>query len=117
MTCIGSANFQQIDIAGQWPLSQGWYGVGRYNYSFKDKSTSEGMAGGEYDAGCWQMRGVIQRVETATARANYGLFFQLELGGLASIGANPLNLLRRDVPGYLSTTEIPNIYRQQNYNR
>jgi LPS-assembly protein len=108
---------QQIDIAGQWPISQGWYGVGRYNYSFKDKSTIEGMAGVEYDAGCWQMRGVIQRVETATAKANYGLFFQLELGGLASIGANPLNLLRRDIPGYLSASEIPNIYRQQNYNQ
>jgi LPS-assembly protein len=106
---------QQVDIAGQWPISQGWYGVGRYNYSFKDKSTIEGMAGIEYDAGCWQMRGVIQRVETATAKANYGLFFQLELGGLASIGANPLNLLRRDIPGYLSASEIPNIYRQQNY--
>jgi LPS-assembly protein len=108
---------EQIDVAGQWPLSRGWYGVGRFNYSVRERKLIESLAGLEYDAGCWQARTVIQRVETATAQANYGLFFQLELGGLASIGANPLNLLRRDIPGYLSASEIPNLYRQQNYNR
>ena len=111
------AFLEQIDVSGQWPLSRGWYGVGRYNYSVRESKPIEAVAGLEYDAGCWQARTVIQRVETATAKANYGLFFQLELGGLASIGANPLNLLRRDIPGYLSSSEIPNIYRQQNYNQ
>ena len=111
------AFLEQIDVSGQWPLSRGWYGVGRYNYSLRESKPIEAVAGLEYDAGCWQARTVIQRVETATAKANYGLFFQLELGGLASIGANPLNLLRRDIPGYLSSSEIPNIYRQQNYNQ
>jgi len=108
---------EQVNISGQWPLSRGWYGVGRFNYSVREKALVESLAGLEYDAGCWQARAVVQRVETATAAANYGLFFQLELGGLASIGANPLNLLRRDIPGYLSSSEIPNIYRQQNYYR
>ena len=111
------AFLEQIDVSGQWPLSRGWYGVGRYNYSVRESKPIEAVAGLEYDAGCWQARAVIQRVETATAQANYGLFFQLELGGLASIGSNPLNLLRRDIPGYLSSSEIPNIYRQQNYNQ
>ena len=109
------AFLEQFDVSGQWPLSRGWYGVGRYNYSVRESKPIEAVAGLEYDAGCWQARAVIQRVETATANANYGLFFQLELSGLASIGANPLNLLRRDIPGYLSSSEIPNIYRQQNY--
>lgn len=108
---------EQINLSGQWPLSRGWYGVGRFNYSIREKTLIESLAGIEYDAGCWQARTVVQRVETATADANYGLFFQLELGGLASIGSNPLNLLRRDIPGYLSSSELPNTYRQQNYNR
>jgi LPS-assembly protein len=106
---------EQVNVSGQWPLSQGWYGVGRFNYSIRDKTLIESLAGLEYDAGCWQARAVVQRVETATANANYGFFIQLELGGLASIGSNPLNLLRRDIPGYLSASEIPDIYRQQNY--
>ena len=108
---------EQINVSGQWPISKGWYGVGRMDYSVREKTMIESLAGLEYDAGCWQARAVVQRVETATAETNYGIFFQLELGGLASIGANPLNLLRRDIPGYLSSSEIPNIYRQQNYNR
>ena len=108
---------EQINLSGQWPLSNGWYGVGRFNYSIREKTLIESLAGLEYDAGCWQARAVVQRVETATANANYGLFFQLELGGLASIGSNPLNLLRRDIPGYLSSSEIPTNYRQQNYKR
>ncbi len=108
---------EEFNVSGQWPLNKGWYGVARYNYSLRDSKPIETLAGLEYDAGCWQARAVIQRVETATANANYGLFFQLELGSLASIGANPLNLLRRDIPGYLSSSQIPNIYRQQNYNQ
>ncbi len=108
---------EQFNISGQWPISRGWYGIGRLNYSIRDKTLIESLAGLEYDAGCWQIRTVFQRVQTATANANYGFFLQLELGGLASIGSNPLNLLRRDIPGYLSSSEIPNIYRQQNYNQ
>ncbi|MEK9940454.1 MAG: hypothetical protein VW548_05760, partial [Methylotenera sp.] len=66
----------------------------------------------EYDAGCWQARGVLQRVTTATADANYALFFQLELGGLASIGANPLRVIQRNIPGYMSTGLIPDNFQQ-----
>ncbi len=103
---------ERISVSGQWPLGRGWYSVGRLNYSIRDKTLIESLAGLEYDAGCWQARTVVQRVETATADANYGFFFQLELGGLTSIGSNPLNLLKRDIPGYLSPSELPVIYRQ-----
>lgn len=106
---------EQINVSGQWPLGRGWYGVGRLNYSIREKTAIESLAGLEYDVGCWVVRTVMQRVQTATADANFGFFFQLELGGLTSIGANPLNLLRRDIPGYLTSSEIPDLYRQQNY--
>ena len=107
----------QLDISGQWPLGKGWYGVGRWNYSLRERRPIEGLAGLEYDAGCWQTRTVVQHVTTATAQANYAIFFQLELGGLASVGSNPLTLLKRDIPGFRSSTEIPDTYRQQNYNQ
>ena len=105
----------QFNISAQWPLKPGWYGIGRFNYSFRESQLIESLAGVEYDAGCWQARGVIQRVTTATAEANYALFFQLELGGLASIGANPLNVIKRSVPGYVSSGLIPD-NQQQSYN-
>ncbi|HEY8119083.1 MAG TPA: LPS-assembly protein LptD [Methylophilaceae bacterium] len=103
---------EQIDVSGQWPLTVRWYGVGRYNYSLQEHQPIEGLAGIEYDAGCWQARGVVQRVSTATANANYAIFFQLELGGLSSIGSNPFNLLKRSVPGYTSSGLIPESYEQ-----
>lgn len=107
-----NTGINQVDISAQWPLGKGWYGVGRLNYSFRENQLIESLAGLEYDAGCWQARGVVQRVETATADANYAFFFQLELGGLASIGANPLSVIRRNVPGYVSSGLIPQTYQQ-----
>ncbi len=106
---------EQINVSGQWPLGQGWYGMGRWNYSLQEKRPIEGLAGLEYDAGCWQTRAVLQRVETATAEANYAFFVQLELGGIASIGANPLSLLQRGIPGYTSTGLIPESFQQKYY--
>jgi LPS-assembly protein len=47
---------KQIDISGQWPVAAGWYGVGRYNYSILDNRLLEGLAGFEYNAGCWALR-------------------------------------------------------------
>lgn len=105
----------QFDVSAQWPLGKGWYGIGRANYSLREKHVIETLAGVEYDAGCWQARSVMQRVSTATADANYALFFQLELGGLASIGANPLAVIKRNIPGYVSSGLIPDTYQQPYY--
>ena len=105
-----SNGINQFDFSGQWPLGQGWYGIGRANYSIEDKHIIETLAGVEYNAGCWQTRTVIQRVSTATANASYALFFQIELGGLASIGTDPLDVIKRSIPGYVSTGLIPDSY-------
>ncbi|KAF0836436.1 LPS-assembly protein [Methylovorus glucosotrophus] len=104
---------EQINLSSQWPLGNGWYGLGRWNYSLRETRPIEGLAGLEYNAGCWQARTVLQRVSTATASANYAFFIQLELGGLASIGSNPLTLLNRGIPGYTSTGLLPDTVQQQ----
>jgi LPS-assembly protein len=90
----------QVDISGQWPLFGGWYGIGRYNYSIKDHSLVEAVAGLEYDAGCWVLRFAAHRLPTTTAKTSTALFVQLELNGLASIGNNPIELLKRNIAGY-----------------
>ncbi|MDO9366822.1 MAG: LPS-assembly protein LptD [Methylotenera sp.] len=112
---IANDGIDQFDVSGQWPLGKGWYGIARTNYSLRESRIIETLAGLEYDAGCWQARSVMQRVSTATADANYALFFQLELGGLASIGANPLAVIRRNIPGYVSSGLIPETYQQPYY--
>lgn len=105
---------EQLDTSAQWPLGSGWYGIGRLNYSIRDSNAVQFLGGLEYDAGCWQARAVMQRVQTATANANTAIFFQLELGGLTSIGANPLNVIKRNIPSYMRTYDLPSIYRDQN---
>lgn len=103
---------EQIDLSTEWPFAPRWYGLARLNYSIAEKRPIETLAGAEYDAGCWQARAVMQRVETATANANYALYFQLELGGLASIGTSPLSLLKRSIPGYSSSALVPDNFQQ-----
>jgi LPS-assembly protein len=90
----------QLDLSGQWPMFGGWHAVGRFNYSTKDRRMIETVAGLEYDGGCWVGRVVMQRLATLTQRSNTALFFQLELNGFAKVGSNPLDILKRNVPGY-----------------
>ncbi len=90
----------QIDISGQWPIVGGWHAVGRFNYSTKDGRMIESVAGLEFDGGCWVGRVVLQRLATQTQNSNTALFFQLELNGFTKVGSNPLDILRRSVPGY-----------------
>jgi len=92
---------RQMDLSGQWPVWAGWYGVGRYNYSFQDRRLLEGLFGAEYNAGCWIFRFVVQRIQAATRIASSTLIFQLEFTGVGQVGtAEAVQLLRRDVPGY-----------------
>ncbi|MGE5129742.1 MAG: LPS assembly protein LptD, partial [Sphingomonadaceae bacterium] len=95
---------RQVDLSGQWPVKSGWYVVGRYNYSYLDSRLLEGLAGIEYNAGCWAARGVVQRLQAAAQVTSTGIFFQLELNGLSSIGTDETtNVLKRSVPGYVVT--------------
>lgn len=89
-----------VDFSGQWPIARRWYGVGRIDYSLKTNKIAEGLLGLEYKADCWVFRAVAQRIPTATQQATTALFFQLELNGLSKLGSNPIDALRRNVPGY-----------------
>lgn len=91
---------RQVDASVQWPLSGRWHGVARLNYSLQDGRILEGLAGLEYNGGCWMLRLVVQRFATATQEAATAIFVQLELNGLTQIGSNPLEVLRQSIPGY-----------------
>ncbi len=102
----------QVELGWQWPLyrreGQGpadactgaLYGVGRINYSRRDGRLTDGIAGVEYDAGCWIGRVVANRVSTGTTESTTRLMVQLELVGLSRLGSNPLKVLKENVPGY-----------------
>ncbi|MES2771579.1 MAG: LPS-assembly protein LptD, partial [Pseudomonadota bacterium] len=91
---------KQIDLSTQWPIYGAWSAVGRLNYSLQEKQAVENIGGLEYNGGCWVMRLVGQRLATSTGTSASALFMQLELNDFAQIGANPLDLLKRNIQGY-----------------
>ena len=95
---------RQVDISGQWPIRQGWYAVGRYNYSLLDKRLVDGIAALEYNAGCWVFRAAFQRIQAAAQVTSTAVFFQIVFTGAGELGNDEvLTLLRRNVPGYSVT--------------
>ena len=100
-----TSQLKQVDFSGQWPFLDGWSVIGRWNYSLVDGKTLEGVAGLEYNGGCWAFRIVGQRLTTTTQLASKSVFVQFELNGLARLGTNPIDILKRSVPGYMTVTD------------
>ena len=95
---------RQVDFSGQWPVQPGWYAIGRYNYSLRDRRLLEGIAGLEYNGGCWVFRGVFQRLQAAVQTTSTALFFQIEFNGVGQIGSDDtVDFLKRSLPGYART--------------
>jgi len=95
---------RQIDLAGQWPVGN-WSLIGRWNYSIVNRKTLEGVFGAEYNGGCWAFRIVAQHLVTNVNQVSSSVFVQFELNGLARLGTNPIDVLRRSVPGYLTVND------------
>jgi LPS-assembly protein len=116
---------EQLEVGWQWPLSLSapgpaaaatgsalrsapsanacggaWYTVGRVNFSVQERRITDSVIGFEYDAGCWIGRVVAERLSTGRSEATTRLLLQLELIGLSRIGANPLKVLKDNIPGY-----------------
>jgi LPS-assembly protein len=99
---IPNTKYELIDISGQWPIADRWYGVGRINYLIDQGRIGQSLYGVEHQADCWIFRLVSQRVPTAAGVVNNTTFVQLEFNGLSSLGTNPMRALRLNIPGYQS---------------
>lgn len=95
---------RQADISTQWPLTRHLSGIARMNYSIADSRLLEGLAGLEYDGGCWAFRAVVHSFATTSTTSVNSFFMQLELNGVSKLGSNPLELLRRNIAGYYRGT-------------
>ena len=97
---------EQVDVSSQWPITRNLSGLARVNWSIQDRKLLEGLAGFEYNAGCWQVRAVAHRFITATQQYSTSFQIQLELSGLSRIGINPLETIRQNISGYRRSDEI-----------
>ncbi|HKA43293.1 MAG TPA: LPS-assembly protein LptD [Burkholderiales bacterium] len=100
-------SIRQFDISAQWPVREGWTGLGRYNYSLQDKRLLEALAGIEYNGDCWAIRVVAHRFATTSSQTSTTFFVQLELNGISRIGSSPLETLRRNIGGFVRDPRAP----------
>jgi LPS-assembly protein len=92
---------EQADVSAAWPVSPQWSLYGRMLYSLRDKGSIEQFAGFQYSSCCWGVRAVARNyVSTRTGERDTGVFLQLELKGLSSVGTRADAFLERAIRGY-----------------
>ncbi|MFM7397178.1 MAG: LPS-assembly protein LptD [Gammaproteobacteria bacterium] len=92
---------EQGEVSGAWPIGPRWNAYGRYVYDLKDRSTLDRFAGVEYKSCCWRLRLVGRRfVSSRTGERDTGIYLQLELNGLASVGSSADAFLEEAIRGY-----------------
>jgi LPS-assembly protein len=91
----------QYEVSGAWPIGQKWNAFARYVYSMKDDKALERFGGVEYRSCCWRMRLVGRKfVSSRTGEQDTGVYLQLELTGLASVGSAADAFLAGAIRGY-----------------
>jgi LPS-assembly protein len=103
-----SCNVEQLETSAAWPIGGSWSVFARGVYSIADREALERFAGFEYRACCWSLRlgarrYVGARPTTSTSRTgpqDTGIWLQLELTGLASVGSASDASLVDAIPGY-----------------
>jgi LPS-assembly protein len=92
---------KQAEVSGAWPIRRTWYAFLRGVYSLQDKEILERFAGLEYRACCWRVRfGGRRFVSSRDGSQSTGVYLQLELTGLASVGSASDAFLTEAIRGY-----------------
>jgi LPS-assembly protein len=83
----------QFDFRFFWPINERWRVLSRLNYSFADDDLLEAQAGFEYESCCWAIRTVFRRyLKNRDGDYRDGIYFELNLKGLASARTGPQGL-------------------------
>lgn len=92
---------EQLDSSVVLPIGINNRIIARWNYSMDEHKTIEAIFGFERKNCCWATRLVGRRyVYNEQGDVNNGIFFELQLNGLGSIGRNPRRLLKQSILGY-----------------
>jgi LPS-assembly protein len=77
----------QFDFRIFWPINERWRLLSRVNYSFADSDLLELQGGLEYESCCWALRTVVRRyLRNREGDYRNGIYFELNLKGLTSVG-------------------------------
>lgn len=96
-------SLEQGELSGAWPIGPRWNVFGRLVYDLETSNGLDRFAGFEYKACCWRVRLVGRRyLSTRTGERDTGIYLQLELNGLASVGSRADAFLETAIRGYSS---------------
>lgn len=96
----------QAEVSTAWPVAKHWNLFARYVHSFDDDKSLERFAGLEYSSCCWRLRMLGRRfVSSRTGEQDTGVYLQLELTGLASVGSAADAFLSSAIRGYAGRSQ------------
>jgi LPS-assembly protein len=101
-------SLDQLDLSTAWPILRNWNAYGRVVYALDQHQLLERFVGFEYHGCCWGLRILARRaLSNSTGRQDTGIFVQLELNGLASVGSQAATFLGNAIRGYSPTSVSP----------
>jgi LPS-assembly protein len=101
-------SLDQVEASTAWPIGHNWNAYGRIVYALDEHQALERFAGFEYRGCCWGIRILARRaLSNSTGRQDTGIFVQLELNGLASVGSEAGTFLGTAIRGYSPNSASP----------
>jgi LPS-assembly protein len=101
-------SLDQVEASTAWPILRNWNAYGRVVYALDQHQMLERFAGFEYRGCCWGIRILARRaLSNSTGRQDTGIFVQLELNGLASVGSEAGTFLGTAIRGYSPNSVSP----------
>ena len=108
-TFLQDQNIKQGDISTIYPLRGNLSLIARWNYDFTNSRNLETFAGVEYNSCCWRTSIVARRwirrddlrlLPSSNLEEDEGIFFQIQLKGLAGTSTKVDDLLEEGIYGY-----------------
>lgn len=96
---------EQAELSGAWPIGSRWNTFARLVYDLDTRGSLDRFVGLEYKACCWRLRLVGRRyLSSRTGEQDSGVYLQLELNGLASVGSRADAFLETAIRGYSASS-------------
>ena len=89
---------EQSDISVYWKLNNKWNFIGKWNYSISRKRILEIFAGFKYSSCCFGFQLVTRQfLNDSSESLDTGIFLQLELKGLTTLGNKNTNIFTQKI--------------------
>ncbi len=99
-TNSGITQTDQYNAFGEWPVFKKYRLLGRWGYDALTAKTLNTLVGLQYDEDCWTARFAYSQARNTSQITTTPVLFQVEFRGFGSVGNNPVDVMRLNVPGY-----------------